>query len=77
MFSSMVKQLELQTLGKNTNFKISKKEFENFQKEYIFEQIKGIKMGQAFCNKYKVLNHILEMLSNDSAKDHIEKFYVK
>ena len=77
MFGSMVKQLELQTLGKNTNFKISKKEFESFEREYIFEQIKGIRMGQAFCNKYKVLNHILEMLSNDSAKYHIQKFYVK
>jgi hypothetical protein len=74
MFSSMVKQL---TLGKNTNFKISKKEFEKFQKEYIFEQIKGIKMGQVFCNKYRVHNHILEMLSNESAKYHIQKFYVK
>lgn len=73
----MVKQLELQTLGKNNNFKISKKEFESFEKEYIFEQIKGIKMGQAFCSKFKVHNHILEMLSNESAKDHIQKFYIK
>lgn len=73
----MVKQLELQTLGKNTNFKISKKEFENFEREYIFEQIKGIRMGQSFCSKYKVHNHILEMLSNSSARYHIQKFYVK
>ena len=77
MFSSMVNQLELQTLGKNTNFKISKKEFENFEREYIFEQIKGIKMGKAFCIKYDVHNNILEMLSNESAKYHIQKFYVK
>ena len=73
----MAKQLELQTLRKGNEFRISKKEFDDFQKEYIFEQLKGIKMGKAFCIKYSVHNHILEMLSNESAKDHIQKFYVK
>jgi ribosome-associated toxin RatA of RatAB toxin-antitoxin module len=77
MFDSMAKQLELQTLGKNSTFNISQKEFEDFQKEYIFESLKGIKMGVAFCAKYKVTNHILEMLGNDNAKNHIQKFYVK
>ena len=73
----MVKQLASQTSGKNTKFKISKKEFKSFERECIFDQIKGIKMGRAFCTKYKVHNNILEMLSNESAKYHIQKFYVK
>jgi len=57
----MVKQLASHTSGKNTKFKISKKEFKSFERECIFDQIKGIKMGRAFCTKYKVHNNILEM----------------
>ena len=79
MFDRMVKQLEVQTLGKgNKNFKISKQEFEHFCKNFLFEQIKGNdKMGEAFCKKYNEPNYVLSILPNESAIEHIRKFYVK
>jgi hypothetical protein len=79
MFSKMVQQLELQTLGKGKkDFKISKQEFNDFCKEFLFEQIKGeYKLGEAFCKKYDEPNYVLSILSNNSAKSHIKKFYVK
>ena len=79
MFDKMVKQLELQTLGKGKkDFKISKQEFENFLKEFLFEQIKGeYKLGEAFCKKYDEPNYVLSILPDRSAKAHIKKFYVK
>ena len=75
----MVKQLELQTLGKGKkDFSISKQEFEDFLKGFLFEQIKGdYKLGETFCKKYDEPNYVLSILPNRSAKQHIKKFYVK
>ena len=79
MFDKMAEQLELQTLGKGKkDFKISKQEFEDFCKGFLFEQIKGdIRLGEAFCKKYNETNYVLSILSDTSAKAHIKKFYVK
>jgi hypothetical protein len=79
MFDNMVKHLDLQTLGKGQqDFSISEQEFEDFCKEFLFEQIKGNdKLGEAFCKKYNEPNYVLSILSNESAIQHIMKFYVK
>ena len=75
----MAQQLELQTLGKGRkDFKISKQEFDDFFKEFLFEQIKGnYRIGEAFCKKYDEPNYVLSILPDRSAKAHIKKFYVK
>lgn len=75
----MTKQLDLQTLGKGQkDFKISKEEFEDFCKGFLFEQIKGNdKLGEAFCKKYNETNFVLSILPDTSAIEHIKKFYVK
>lgn len=79
MFDSMTKQLDLQTLGRGRqDFKISKEEFEDFCKGFLFEQIKGdTKLGEAFCKKYDEPNYVLSILSDSSAIEHIRKFYVR
>ena len=79
MFDKMAKQLDLQTLGKgNKDFSISNQEFEEFCKEFLFEQIRGdIKLGEAFCKKYNEKNYVLSILSDSTATEHIRKFYVK
>lgn len=79
MFDKMAQQLQLQTLGKGKkDFKITKEEFEDFCKEFLFEQLKGnYKLGEAFCKKYDEPNYVLSILPDKSAKSHIRKFYVK
>jgi hypothetical protein len=79
MFDKMAQQLELQTLGKGKkDFKITKQEFDDFCKEFLFEQIKGnYRIGEAFCKKYDELNYVLSILPDRSAKAHIKKFYIK
>lgn len=79
MFDRMTKQLDLQTLGKGKkDFSITREEFDDFCKEFLFEQIKGdIRLGQAFCKKYEEPNYVLSILPDDSAKAHIKKFYIK
>ena len=75
----MAQQLDLQTLGKGKqDFNITKQEFDNFCKEFLFEQIKGdYKLGEAFCKKYDEPNYVLSILPDRSAKAHIKKFYVR
>lgn len=79
MFDKMAQQLNIQTLGKGKqDFKISKQEFDDFCKEFLFEQIKGeYKLGEAFCKKYDEPNYVLSILNDRAAKAHIKKFYVK
>ena len=79
MFDRIADQLRVETLGKGKkDFKISKQEFDDFFKEFLFEQIKGdYKLGQAFCKKYDDPNYVLSILPDRSAKAHIKKFYVK
>ena len=75
----MAKQLEVQTLGKGKkNFYITEKEYEDFIKGFLFEEIKGnTKLGETFCKKFGETNHVLSILSNKAATEHIRKFYVK
>jgi len=79
MFDKMAQQLNIQTLGSGKkDFKITKQEFENFCKEFLFEQLRGDdKLGEAFCKKYDEPNYVLSILPNHSAKAHIKKFYVR
>lgn len=80
MFDQIAKQLELQTLGKGkSNFKISKQEFDDFCKYYLFNKIKGdTRLGKTFCEKYDETNYVLSILVDDNvAKTHIEKFYIE
>ena len=79
MFDSMTKQLDLQTLGRGKqDFNITKQEFDDFCKEFLFEQIKGeTRLGEAFCKKYDEPNFVLSILPDESAIAHIKKFYVK
>ena len=79
MFDRLARQLELQTLGKgNESLKITREEFEAFYKEFLFELIKGEKrLGDAFCEKYNETNYVLSIVNNESAKLHIERFYVR
>ncbi len=79
MFDTITKQLELQSLSKDrTYFTITEEEFDTFCKEFLFEEIKSeTKLGQAFCKKYNETNYVLSILTNEEARKHIRKFYVK
>jgi hypothetical protein len=79
MFDQIVNQLELWSQKKiNKDFYITQEEFDDFCKNFLFEEIKGnVKLGEAFCEKYKQTNYVLSMLSNKSAREHIKTFYVK
>lgn len=63
----------LEKLTNNNNKKISTKEYELFCKEFLFLKLKEISFGEAFCKKFNFNDTFLKNLSDDTAKEHIEK----
>ena len=66
-------------LNRTTNKLISKQEYEVFCKEYIFDQIKGKRFGQAFCERFDIVNDMVMQLliDEDIAREMIEENYIK
>jgi hypothetical protein len=58
----------------NTN-KISKQDFEDFCKGFVFEQLRGLKFGKQFCSKYNIYD--LLILYESSCTDKIKKYIMK
>jgi hypothetical protein len=57
---------------------ISKQEYEVFQKEYIFDKLKGNRYGKAFCMKFNVIDPVVKFLIDDDlAKEIIEHTYIQ
>jgi len=81
MFDRIAKELEAIVVDPKSekDFYITEQEFDDFCKEFLFEELKGNDdIGGAFCKKYGQSNYVLStLLSNKSAKEHIKKFYIK
>lgn len=57
---------------------ISSDEYSVFKKQFVFEKLKGIKFGEAFCQKFNFDDYILKNLSDETAQYHIETLgYIK
>jgi hypothetical protein len=79
MFDRMAKELEAIIVDPKSDkdFYITEQEFDDFCKGFLFEELKGTKLGTAFLKKYGQTNYVLSILSNKSAKLHIKTFYIK
>ena len=65
-------------LNRTTNKLISKQEYEVFQRQYIFDQIRGLKYGKAFCERFHVKDSVISrLIDEDLAKELIEETYIK
>ena len=68
----------LEQLTGNPNKKISSQDYELFCKEFVFEKLKNISFGEAFCKRFGFNDMFLKSLSDTTAKHHIEKLgYIK
>lgn len=57
---------------------ISKQEYELFRKEYIFDQLKGLRYGKAFCERFQIDDPVVSRLIDiDLAEELIEATYIK
>jgi len=58
--------------------KISSQDYEIFCKEYIFDQLKGIRFGRAFCERFSISDVVVSrLIDEDLAKELIEETYIK
>jgi hypothetical protein len=66
-------------LNRTTNKLISKQEYEVFCNEYIFDQLKGKRFGQAFCERFDIVNDMVVklLIDEDIAREMIEENYIK
>lgn len=58
---------------------ISKEEFDLFCKEFVFEKIKGVSFGTAFCKRFGIEDSAISILKTDDfAKELIKSLgYIK
>lgn len=64
--------------GNKSELMITQEEFNEFYKDYLFDQIKGLSLGEAFCNRFSEQNYVLLIAENNEfAKKHIEMYYIK
>lgn len=68
----------LSQFNKPPTAKISKKEYQVFCKEYIFEQLKGKRFGSAFCERFDITDYVIKcLIDEDIAREMIEVNYIK
>jgi hypothetical protein len=60
----------------STSREISRSEYEQFEREFLFQRLVGDKSyGEAFCEKFGITDFVLSIIKNeDRAKKHIETF---
>ena len=77
-FAQLASQLSTMTSRSDMKY-VSKRDYEQFCKEYIFAQLCNESFGSAFCERFAITDFVLAVLvSVDSAKKHINTIgYIK
>jgi hypothetical protein len=72
MFSNMVNNLNNMSESTTEKF-VTLKEYEDFKREFVFEKLKGKRLGQAFCEKFNMNGGVISILTNDEEADYLIK----
>ena len=57
---------------------ISKFDYDVFQKEYVFDQLRDIKYGKSFCERFQINDPVVSrLIDEDLARELIEENYIK
>lgn len=52
---------------------ITLEQYEQFKKEFVFEKLKGKRMGEAFCEKFEISDYILSTITSEEETDFLIK----
>lgn len=78
--SSMSNTL-LDIMMKNNDSKkyVSRSDYEEFKHHYLFEALRGVPYGKAFCDKFGIRDYILifSVLGDQALESYIEEIYVR
>jgi len=65
VFDQMVFDLSIETFKDYGAIKVSKEDYNSFMKEFVFEKLKGKKLGEAFAQKFHIRDRVLYMYNKD------------
>lgn len=65
VFGHMVNELSSDAFRDEEFQGITQEQFDEFLKEYVFEKIKGKKLGESFAEKFNVKDRVLYIFSRD------------
>ena len=66
VFSHFVTELSTEAFKDSDFSKITQEEFDIFMKDFVFEKLKGKKLGESFAEKFSVKDRVLYMFSQDA-----------
>ena len=52
---------------------VTKEQYEQFRKEYVFEKLKGLTLGQAFCKNFDIQDYMLSNLKDEEETEFLIK----
>ena len=52
---------------------VTQKQYDEFKKEFVFEKLKGLTLGQSFCEKFDIQDYMLSNLKDDNEIDFLIK----
>ncbi len=68
----------ISVLNNQPKILISRQEYDVFDKEYIFEQLKGKRFGRAFCERFGITDPVVNCLvDEDIAREMINENYIQ
>lgn len=68
--NSLMNMANLLSKAKKT---VTQKEYDQFKKEFVFEKLKGLTLGKAFCKKFEIEDYMLSNLKDDNEIDFLIK----
>ena len=69
MFRDMVDQLEAITRIRSRDLRITRTQFEYWQKLYTWDAIKGISYGESFCKYFEIYDVFLMVMKHWATDD--------
>ena len=52
---------------------VTPEQYEQFKKEYVFEKLKGLTLGQSFCEKFDINDYMLSNLKDEEETEFLIK----
>ena len=52
---------------------VTPEQYEQFRKEFVFEKLKGVTLGQSFCEKFDINDYMLSNLKDEEETEFLIK----
>ena len=78
VFEQMMQEMITNPSHIYNNLKITKEDFEVWQKDYTWDGLHGIRYGQSFCNRFGITDNLLYYTTwpAEQIDEYIKKVYI-